>query len=413
VTRERRRLFLALFSLTATQTAVYVARPVTSYKLLGIGGNATDVGLVTATFALVPLFVAIPLGRFADRGRTDLLLVAGSGLQALACLLLAAAGRTATIALATAVLGLGHLGLALAVQHVVARESADEQHDQRFAALTVGVSLGQLLGPLVAAAFLREQTGAALVSGSRDAMLVGAAIAAAGCAAASVAARERPRAEAAAPAAEERASLREIMAMRGVPAGIFASIAVLASADVFTAYMPVLGERRGIDPGVVGILLAIRAAASVAARVGIAWIVRRISRVRVISISALVAAVAIAAVTATTDPVVLAGLCVLIGYGLGFGQPLTMTLVVQRVPEQWSATALAVRLSGNRLGQVAGPALAGLIAGGLGVSSVFWLLGALLVASAAAVERPAPRVAAAGQAPVEPPAAVAAEVELE
>jgi hypothetical protein len=65
-----------------------------------------------------------------------------------------------------------------------------------------------------------------------------------------------------------------------------------------------------------------------------------------------------------------------------------MTLVVQLVPRHARATALAVRLTGNRLGQVAAPAAAGVVAGGAGASSVFWLMSGMLVASAAAVQRP-------------------------
>ena len=409
----RRRLFLALFSLSATQTAVYVARPVTSYRLLAIGGSATEVGLVTAAFALIPLFVAIPVGRFADRGRSASLLVAGSGLELIACLLLGVADTTAAIAVATAILGLGHLGVALGAQHVIARESDESEHDRRFAALTVGVSVGQLVGPLFAAALLRGHTGASLLSASRDAMFVGAGVAALAVLASVLAARDRATAPPAPPPDEAGGSLRQIVTTRGVPAGIFASVAVLSAADIFTAYMPVLGERRGIDPGLIGLLLAVRAAASIAARLGIVYAVRRIGRLRLISASALLAAAAIAAVTQTHDAVALGVLCGVIGYGLGFGQPLTMTMVVQRVPEQWSATALAVRLSGNRLGQVAGPAVAGLVAGGLGVSSVFWMLGLMLVASAAAVERPAVGRTERRGAPVEPPPAAAAEVELE
>jgi pimeloyl-ACP methyl ester carboxylesterase len=55
-----------------------------------------------------------------------------------------------------------------------------------------------------------------------------------------------------------RGSLRAIVSRRGVPAGIFASIAVLSAANVFTAYMPVLGEQHAIGPAVIGALLALR-----------------------------------------------------------------------------------------------------------------------------------------------------------
>jgi predicted MFS family arabinose efflux permease len=88
---------------------------------------------------------------------------------------------------------------------------------------------------------------------------------------------------------------------------------------------------------------------------------------------------------------VLVVLVVVAGAGLGFGQPLSMTIVVKLVPEHARASALAVRLTGNRLGQVAAPAAAGLLAGSAGASSVFWLTSGFLAASALAVaKRPQP-----------------------
>jgi hypothetical protein len=56
-----------------------------------------------------------------------------------------------------------------------------------------------------------------------------------------------------------------------------------------------------------------------------------------------------------------------------------MTTVVQAAPDGARSTALALRLTGNRLGQVAAPAAAGLIAGVAGVAAPFVMLGALLL----------------------------------
>jgi MFS family permease len=371
----------------AAQAAVYVARPVTSYRLLGIGAGPGAVGLVTAAFAIIPLFLAIPLGRFADRTRPGPLLVVGCAVQTVACLLLGVAQSTASIAAATALLGVGHLGLALGVQHVIARESDESQHDTRFGLLTVSVSLGQLVGPLLAGALLGQRGGASLTAASGRAMFAAAGIAALATVSALVAAVGEPGGRLRARGAAAGGRARDILRISGVPAGIFASIAVLSSADVITAYLPVLGERRGIDPSVVGALLAIRAAASMAARLGIGALVRRAGRLRLIALSMAAAAAAIAAVTLTEDTVLLALLMAVAGYGLGFGQPLSMTMVVQRVPKHAAATALAVRLTGNRLGQVLAPAVAGLVAGGAGVNSVFWMLAAMLLGATAVVRR--------------------------
>lgn len=359
---------------------MYIARPVTSYRLLALGAGPRAVGLVAAAFALVPLFVAIPLGRFADR-RGGPLLGVGGALQVAGCLLLALARSPLALGAASAVLGLGHLALALGVQEVIARESAAERHDQHFGLLTAGVSLGQLVGPLLGGAILEQRAG---VGATSSALVVAAGIAAAATLSAFLAERRRP-ADNGTPLEARGGSIRAILFTPGVPAGIFASIAVLSAADVFTAYMPVLGEQRGIGPGVVGVILGLRAAASIASRVGIERIVRFVGRARLIALSALAAAAAFVGLTLTAEVWLIMLLVVVIGFGLGFGQPLSMTVVVQRVPPYARATALAIRLTGNRLGQVAGPAAAGVVAGSAGTKPVFWMLSATLGASAAAI----------------------------
>jgi MFS family permease len=381
-----RRIAFALLAMGTAQAAVYLVRPTTSYRLLGLGHGATAVGLVTAAFALVPLFLAIPLGRRADRRHGGRLLLAGCAVQVLGCLLLAGARSPFALAAASAVVGVGHLALALGSQAVVARESHDERHDQHFALLTAGVSMGQLVGPLLGGLLLGGRSGTALISATSRAMLVAAGIA--GLATLFAVVAERDRVEGGLEVPKTGSSVAAIIGTRGVPAGIFASIAVLSAADVFTAYMPVLGEQRSIGPAVIGAMLAIRAGASLASRTGIGALVRRFGRLRLIAVSAGAAAAAMVGLTFTDDVWLLAALSAVVGAGLGFGQPLSMTIVVQLVPEYARATALAVRLTGNRIGQVAAPAAAGLVAGSAGARSVFWLMSGVLVASSVAVRRP-------------------------
>jgi MFS family permease len=372
------------------QIAVYLVRPTTSYRLLGLHYGATAVGVVAAAFALVPLFLAIPLGRRADRRHGARLLVYGCAVETGGCALLAVGHSAVALGGASGVLGIGHLALALGSQAVVARESDDERHDQHFALLAAGVSGGQLVGPLLGGLLLGHRSGSALLAATTRAMLVAAGICALATVFAAVADRDRtPAGEDAAD--DVHASVRAILGTRGVPAAIFASVAVLSATDIFTAYMPVVGEHRDIGPAVIGVLLALRAGASLASRVGIGRLVRRVGRVELIMVAAAASAAAFTGLTFTGNVAVLAVLAVVVGLGLGFAQPLSMTVVVQLVPERWRASALAVRLTGNRVGQVAAPAAAGLLAGSGGASSVFWMTSGILVASGVAVaKRPQP-----------------------
>ena len=375
-----------LAGVVLTQAALYLARPVTSYRALALGADARAVGLITAAFALVPLVVAVPLGRASDRWRPGWLLAGGIALGALACALLGLAGSLPGLALASAVLGLGHLALTLAGQSLIARQSADDRHDRDFGLYAAAASAGQLVGTALAGIVLGA-AGHSLEDATTAGFLVAAGLMALavptslGTDRLGPAGRPRDRSE----GRPLRAG--ELIGARGVPAGMFASLAILATVDVLTAYLPVLGTQRGIPPAVVGGLLSLRAAASILSRVLIPWMVGRLGRVRLLAASAAGSALLTAALPLAGGTAALAVLLAAAGFLLGIGQPLTMSMVVQAVPEGTRGTALAIRLTGNRFGQVATPAAAGLVAGAAGVSAAFFLLGGLLGLAAVAVVR--------------------------
>jgi MFS family permease len=369
-----------------TQAALYLARPVTSYRALALGADARAVGLITAAFALVPLVVAVPLGRASDRWRPGYLLTGGIVLGAVACALLGLADTLAGLALASAVLGLGHLALTLAGQSLIARQSADALHDRDFGLYAAAASSGQLVGPAMAGLAL-STAGRSLEAATTLGFLVAAGLMGLAVPTSLGADRlggtSRPRDR----QAGRPLRAGQLIAARGVPAGMLASLAMLATVDVLTAYLPVLGVQRGISPAVVGALLSLRAATSILSRVLIPWMVGRLGRARLLAASAAGSALLTAALPLSGGTAVLAILLAAAGFLLGIGQPLTMSMVVHAVPQAARGTALAIRLTGNRFGQVATPAAAGLVAGAAGVSAAFWLLGGLLGLAALAVVR--------------------------
>lgn len=60
-----------------------------------------------------------------------------------------------------------------------------------------------------------------------------------------------------------------------------------------------------------------------------------------------------------------------LGLGLGIGQPLTMSWLSAQAPAGQRGRALALRLAGNRVGQVVLPSAIGVVAAGLGAGGVF------------------------------------------
>ncbi|MEU0674120.1 MFS transporter [Streptomyces sp. NPDC006172] len=359
------------------QGAVSMARPAVSYRALALGADERAVGVIAGVYALLPLFFAVPLGRRTDHGRCAPLLPVGVVLISGGCALSGVAGSLATMALWSGVMGLGHLCFVIGSQSLVARQSAPHEQDRNFGHFTIGASLGQLVGPIAAGA---------LIGGHDMARTSALALLAAGAGAAVAFTslwRIERRDTAAASRAErgDRVPVGRILRARGVPGGILVSLSVLSATDILTAYLPVVGEQRGIAPTVVGLLLSLRAAASIACRLVLTPLLRLLGRRALLTVTCVLAALLCAGVALPAPVWVLAVMLAVLGFCLGVGQPLSMTTVVQAAPEGARSTALALRLTGNRLGQVAAPAGAGLIAGTAGVAAPFVMLGGLLLLS--------------------------------
>ena len=374
-----------LICVALTQSALNLSRPITSYRALALGADARAVGLITAAYAVLPVLAALPLGRLADRWRSAPLVAAGAVLLAAGSALLGIAPSLGALAVWSAVLGLGHLAFMVGGQTLVAQQSTDDQHDRHFGLFTAVTSLGQLIGPALGGLVLSLGNRPLLTSTTSSFLLAAGLALAALPATVGLSTGKRHQPARSEPAA--RPSAWHILRSPGVPAGMFASLTLLAAVDIVTAYLPVIGEDNGISPGVIGAMLSLRAAASIASRLLVAPMVRSWGRIPLIVISSAGSAITTALLPVTTTAAILATLLVVAGFFLGIGQPLTMTLVVQAVPAQVRGAALAMRLTGNRLGQVAVPAAAGIVAGALGVAAAFWLTAALLGAAAWGVAR--------------------------
>ncbi|MFC8369635.1 MFS transporter [Streptomyces sp. NPDC057239] len=366
------------------QGAVSMARPAVSYRALALGADERAVGVIAGVYALLPLFAAVPLGRRTDHGRCAPLLPVGVVLISGGCALSGLTGSLWTMALWSGVMGLGHLCFVIGAQSLVARRSAPHEQDRNFGHFTIGASLGQLVGPIAAGALI----GADMARTSALALLVAGAGGA--VALTSLWRIERPGDLKSRTEQGARVPVRGILRARGVPAGILISLAVLSATDILTAYLPVVGEHRGIDPAVIGLLLSLRAAATIACRLVLTPLLRLLGRTVLLTVTCLLAGLLCAGVALPVPVWALALILAVLGFCLGVGQPLSMTTVVQAAPAEARSTALALRLTGNRLGQVAAPAAAGLIAGVAGVAAPFVMLGALLfLSSGVALRTPA------------------------
>lgn len=359
-------------------------RVLVSYRVINLGGGGAEVGLVAATFALVPLLLALRIGRWVDAHGSWGVMVAGGVLSVVACLGVLFSPTLLLLGLSNALLGLAQVMTFLAGQGVIMENSPPERFVNGFALFSLSVAVGQSIGtPLVGVLVEIRRTGGP--GGYVDTDLAMAAMVAAVAVALPLMLllpRLRGRSRPTGPAPD----MLGIARIRGMPAAVYASLVVLTGIDLITAYLPVVGEHYGIAPLTVTLLVALRSVFSMVSRAGMPLLMRVASGPALLTAALAVSTPAIIAAAFTGNVALLAVLMAIVGFCWGMSQPLSMNWVAILVDPAVRASALSLRLTGNRLAQVAVPALVGSLTGAFGPGVVFVASG-LLTGTAAVSTR--------------------------
>jgi MFS family permease len=371
---------------TLAQASVFAVRPMVSYRALELGAGPFELGVVGGAFSLLSLFFGVPAGRWVDRRGERVAIASGAATIAIACAALMVANSIATLAACHAVLGVASIVNIVGLQAIVANRASVAQRDRRFATFTMAVSIGQMLGPAAAGLIVTAVHDRGSWDGNTAVFLAGAASAVAATVLA-VWLPRRPVTTSSAADGAETGRPRAISVMRqpGMTRAMLVSVTVVTATDVFTTYMPAVGETLGLSVGSVTFLLALRAGASFLSRMVLPWLIDRVGRRRLLILSTVIPAMLLFPLPWLSHVATMAVLISIIGFGLGIGQPMTMVWVANRSPEASRGIALGIRLSANRLGQITVPLAVGAVAGLAGIGSIFVSMAVLLGVSAAAI----------------------------
>jgi MFS family permease len=159
---------------------------------------------------------------------------------------------------------------------------------------------------------------------------------------------------------------------------------VASTNDVLVVILPLVGTELGISPVVIGAILSLRSAAAMVSRFSLGRLTKRYGSSTVMNFSITASAIVLFASTFATTAVLLGVVMAIVGFLLGIGQPLTMSIVSKKTPIEERAMVISLRLFGNRLGQFLVPLGAGALTAPFGSGAVFVGLSAL-IASAGAV----------------------------
>ncbi|RYF80865.1 MAG: MFS transporter [Comamonadaceae bacterium] len=378
--RELLRLISAQVFLHATMAGMRLATPLLALQQ---GYSAAAVGVLIALFALTQVFLALPAGRFADR----------HGLKRPVGLSAAAAALGAGVAVAfplfpvlcvSALLTGGATGATvIALQRHVGRAAADPSQLKRvFSWLAIAPAAANFLGPF-GAGLLIDHAGPWF--GGEPAGLLSYRLCFAALALLPLGswwlvrrAHEQPPSAPPANAAPTRAwdLLREPMFRRL----LFVNWLQSSSWDVHAFVLPVLGHDRGLSAAVIGTILGAFAIAAAVVRILLPLLASRTTERGVILTSTLVTAAVFMVYPLLQSPWLM-GLCsMVLGFSLGAVQPMVMSLLHQITPHHRHGEALGLRLMTINASSVAMPMLFGSMGALIGITGVFWVVGATVLA---------------------------------
>jgi MFS family permease len=364
VSAGRRLLAVLLLHSTLTQVITFVVRPTSAYRALELDVPTAWLGALTASFAVVPLLLAVPSGQATDRFGERRVMLVGAVLMTLSAGIFATERwGAAGLVLGSVVLGTGHLLSVVGQQAAVANTAGPGRFDSAFGYYTFAASMGQAAGP----ALITLLGGDGALPDTRPIFLTATVL---GLVLIACTALLRMPTVDRASAGAATGGMGTLLRVPGLLRALLVSCVVLAAVDITLVYLPALGTDRGLAAGTVGLLLTLRAVASMTSRFFLGRLVGFIGRRRLMIVSVALAAVSMAVVALPLPMVAMAAVVVLMGLGLGVGQPLTMSWLAEVAPAGQRGRAMSLRLTGNRLGQVLIPSAVGLVAAGVGAAGV-------------------------------------------
>ena len=316
-------------------------------------------------------------------------------LIAAALLSVVAHSSVVLLILATVLLGIGHLLSLIGQQAMLANTTSRERSDSVFGLYTLAASFGQTIGPL-----LLVLPGGTVSTPPIQLVFLACGVISILMLLLSLFMTSSPRH----PVEDRPSMLRSagvLLRIRGLPQSLIATSIVMSSLDIFLAYLPALGQDRGISAAVVSIMLVARSMFSMLSRLILGPMVRAVGRRRLLVSTIALAAAALVGFAFPLPEVWLIVLSAAYGFVIGTCQPITMSLVSDLSPPATRGLAMSLRLGTNRLGQTALPAVLGAFAVVTGAGGVLVAAG-ILLAGAAWTSTAVPDAVASSEGPTPP-----------
>jgi MFS family permease len=351
------------------QVALNLTRPIMTLYASEMGSSTFEIGILTAAFAFFPLIFAIQAGKIADKIGDRLPVLIGLIGIAIGMIFPYLFPKMWALYASQFIVGLSNVFIAVSLQNVLGNAANNENRDHYFSMFGMAVASGQLIGPVIGG-YISEHY--SYSSAFLTAFFIGLAPIILTSRIPVILKKESAK----------KISIKSSIDLLKEPIlrkALISSALVLYSRDIFVAYFPLFAKQYGISNSSIGWIIAIQGLAMIIIRYILPTLSRILGREKVLWTSIIIAGTSFLLLPFTTHVVILGLLSCFMGFGLGCGQPISMTTTYNASPKNRTGEVLGLRLSTNRLSQLIAPVFFGIIGSWIGVISVFFISGLFLV----------------------------------
>lgn len=366
-----------------THMAFVSSRMIASLYALANHSSTFTVGVIIALFGLVPMLIAVRVGRWLDAvgpWRPTLLgtlsMLAGVLLPALFPY---ATADVAPLLVAAALIGTGSTLTMVSVQQLVGERADPNHRAAAFSWLALGASIAGFSGPVVSG-FVIDSLGHRAAFGVLALVL----IVALGVLWMNRELLPDRDGRVRGPEPLHPFELLKDAELRHV---LIATSLVSMSWDLQTFVVPVHGTRVGLAASQIGFVLGSFAAATFTIRLAMPWLSRRFTEWQVLTYTLFCATLAFGLLPMFTSFAPLMAVVFLLGLGLGAAQPNVMSLLHSRSPQGRVGEALGLRSSIMYSSHVVLPLVFGAFGSVLGTVAMCWTMAVLVCSGGAAAVR--------------------------
>jgi MFS family permease len=313
---------------------------------------------------------AVAVGRLTDRVGVRRPMLVGSIALMIGSALPALVSGFAPLFISACIVGVGFMLFQLPAQNATGEMGKPADRPHNFSQLSLGYSISGFIGPLVAG-FTIDHGGFAVTFAVLAALpLVAVAVLASGRLALPGPHPARQQ--------DQPGSVLELIRHKTLRRVFFVNTLLAMAWELHTIVIPVYGAKLGLSASQIGVILASFGAATFLVRFSMRWIVRRFSEHQVLTTALFIAGIVYVVFPLSHSAPTLMALSFCLGLGLGMSQPMIMSLLHSHAPPGRMGEAAGVRMSLVQTMSVAVPLAFGALGATVGLTPVFWSVGACL-----------------------------------